>query len=252
MKNLKKIFLFLFVAILFIACGDGKKKDHSIPDVEPDTITFASKDGLTITADLYKIADENAPYIILFHQAFSSRGEYKTIAPRLNSLGFNCLAVDQRSGLYCKGIKNQTAAKARKLHFGRKYIHALPDLRASLFYVKDELKARKIIVWGSSYSSSLLFVLANEYPEDINGLLAFSPGEYFKDNDKKIMEYAASVKCPVFVTAEKKVKEQAKGIYDKVPSGNKVFLDVKKHGSRLLWDSKNAAWEEAVTYLKSI
>ena len=242
---MKKLFLLLFVVLLFIACGDGK-------NVEPDTITFTAKDGLTVTADLYKTANENAPYIILFHQAFFSRGEYKTIAPRLNSLGYNCLAVDQRSGLYCKGTINQTASKARKLRLDRKYIHALPDLRASFLYVRDELKARKIIIWGSSYSSSLAFVLASEYPNDINGLLAFSPGEYFKDNDKKIIDYATSVKCPVFVTAEKKIKEQAKGIYDKAQSGNKVFLDVKKHGSRLLWDPKTAVWEEAIKFIKSI
>ena len=217
-----------------------------------NTITFAGKDGLNITADLYKIDAENAPYIILFHQAFFSRGEYRTIAPRLNSLGFNCLAVDQRSGLYCKGVKNQTAANARKLHLDRKYMHALPDLRYSLFYVKDELKAKKVIVWGSSYSSSLIFILTGEYPEFVDGLLAFSPGEYFKKSDKKIMDYAASVKCPVFVTAEKKIKEQARGIYDKVPSGKNVFLEVKKHGSRLLWDFNDPVWEEAIKFIKSI
>ena len=149
----KKPFLLFFVAILFIACADEKKQGL---DVEPDTITFDAKDGLSVTADLYKTADESAPYIILFHQAYSSRGEYKTIAPRLNSLGFNCLAVDQRSGLYCKGVKNQTAAKAGKLGLDRKYIHALPDLRASLSYVRDEsaiFRTRPVILPRAVISS---------------------------------------------------------------------------------------------------
>ena len=41
-------------------------------------------------------------------------------------------------------------------------------------------------------------------------------------------------------------------IMEKVSSSNKVFLDVKKHGSRLLWDSNSTTWEEVITFLRSI
>jgi dienelactone hydrolase len=62
-----------------------------------DKVSFHAEDGLKITADLYLI-DFSEPFILLFHQAESSRGEYNDIAPRLNKLGYNCLAVDLRSG----------------------------------------------------------------------------------------------------------------------------------------------------------
>jgi len=63
------------------------------------TITFPSHEGVTITADLYITnEDKNIPFIVLFHQAGFSRGEYREIAPKLNKLGFNCMAIDQRSG----------------------------------------------------------------------------------------------------------------------------------------------------------
>jgi hypothetical protein len=41
---------------------------------------------------------KSQPYILLSHQAGSNRAEYAPIAPRLVKPGFNCLAIDQRSG----------------------------------------------------------------------------------------------------------------------------------------------------------
>ncbi|MGI9480277.1 MAG: hypothetical protein ACR2PI_26540, partial [Hyphomicrobiaceae bacterium] len=63
-----------------------------------ETATLAAADGLKVTADVYRAVDTpDATWIVLAHQAGSSRGEYRTIAPRLNKLGFNAIAIDQRS-----------------------------------------------------------------------------------------------------------------------------------------------------------
>ncbi|MGI9261835.1 MAG: hypothetical protein ACR2QR_07355, partial [Woeseiaceae bacterium] len=63
-----------------------------------ETATLAAADGLKVTADVYRAIDTpDATWIVLAHQAGSSRGEYRTIAPRLNKLGFNAIAIDQRS-----------------------------------------------------------------------------------------------------------------------------------------------------------
>src|SRR5437667_8940636 len=89
------VFLFAFTAKLFAQ----------------QTITFPSKDELTITADLYEI-DSTSPLILLCHQAGYSRGEYIETAKRLNKFGFNCLAIDQRSGKECNAVRNETARAA--------------------------------------------------------------------------------------------------------------------------------------------
>ena len=73
-------------------------------------VKFQSKDDITITADCYKV-DESSPYILLFHQAGSSRGEYKEIAGKLTNLGYNCLAVDLRSGNEVNNVVNETARR---------------------------------------------------------------------------------------------------------------------------------------------
>src|SRR5687768_9393059 len=83
------------------------------PAICSETITFPSKDGITITGDMYMIND-TMPYMLLCHQAGYSRGEYKETAKRFNKLGFNCLAIDQRSGNEVNGVKNMTAEAAKK------------------------------------------------------------------------------------------------------------------------------------------
>lgn len=241
MKNILIIVFSIFVMSIF---------------AQTETIKFPSEDGIEITADLYKI-DADAPWIILHHQAGFSRGEYLSIAPKLNKLGFNCIATDQRSGNEVNEVINQTHLAAEKQGKETKYVNAIPDLQATLQYVKSELKAQEIIIWGSSYSAALTFYMASQYPEDIKAVLAFSPGEYFEIGDKTIGSFAVQVKCPVFITSAKKEEEYWRVIYDAV-SGEKYFYLPQEegfHGSRALWPDKvghELVWKEVEAFLEKL
>ena len=103
-------------------------------------VTIPSKDSLPITADMYSV-DESKPYIILCHQAGYSRGEYKEIATKLNKLGYNCLAIDLRSGGEVNGIKNETAAAALKKKKPQGYLDAEQDIVAALDYLYEKFEA---------------------------------------------------------------------------------------------------------------
>ena len=76
--------------------------------VRVNTITLSSADGLEITADEYVVSD-TLPYILLFHEQESSRGEFQTIAQRLCKMNYNCLAVDLRNGGNNNNVSNETA-----------------------------------------------------------------------------------------------------------------------------------------------
>jgi hypothetical protein len=80
------------------------------------TVTFPSKDSLTVTADWYPV-DNDRPVVLLCHQNRFSRGEYRETALKLNKFGLNCLAIDQRIGDEVNGVRNETAAvaKAKKI-----------------------------------------------------------------------------------------------------------------------------------------
>ncbi len=218
------------------------------------TIQFMTNDKVMVTADLYAPNDVKAPFILLFHQATYSRGEFLEIAPKLNALGFNCMAVDLRSGENINGLVNQTWKFADSLGMQTRYIDAYTDMRAALSYVKRKYPGAKIILFGSSYSASLSIKLASDFPEGISGVVAFSPGEYFSKfgwSRDIIQTSAARVKCPVFITSSSDEKETWQKIYDAIPVQTKVAFvpqSAGKHGAKTLWN----AFPESAEYWQAL
>lgn len=207
-----------------------------------ETISFNSTDGLEITADKYFSNPETAPLIILFHQAGWSRGEYKEIAPKLNKMGFNCLAIDQRSGEAINDVENETYKRAVAKNLPTKYVDAEIDMVAAIKYAKKNFnKASQLIIWGSSYSAGLVLKIAGER-DDIDAVLAFSPGEYYKKMGKPadwIEQSSKTIEIPVFITSAKMEKKSWWDISKAIPSDQQAyFLPTKmgKHGSRALWE----------------
>jgi len=227
----------------------------SLPAME--TVTFPAADGLAVTADLYLAHDRGAPFIILFHQAGNSRGEYLDIAPRLNALGFNALAVDQRSGGAAKGVRNETAALARTQGKRGGYLDALPDMEAAIAWARSSGRAAgKLIIWGSSYSASLVLKLAGERPGACDAVLAFSPGEYFSGSDF-IAKSARGIVVPAFITSAPGEHGDWAGIFEAIPSAAKrSFLPERGvHGSSALWSSttgNQAYWKAVEAFLAEV
>lgn len=221
----------------------------------PDTITFFAKDSLEITADLYLIEDDKAPFIILYHQAGWSRGAYKEIAPKLNEMGFNCLATDQRSGGKINGVENETFAQAKAKGKKTNYIDALADMQAALDYVQTTYKPKKLLIWGSSYSSALAFVISAQNKGKIDGQLSFSPGEYFTKQGKSatyIQTHAKKVDIPVFISSAKNETQYWMHLFNSLPGKENLSFIPKtegQHGSRALWEKfeDHAAYWKAVT-----
>ena len=228
---------------------------------ESTVIEFKSADNLLITADTYfSHPTGTTPVIVLFHQAGSSRGEYNDIAPRLNQLGFNCIAVDLRSGEYSRAKDNETAIRASNEGLSTNYADALPDIIAALQYTRKQYKHDKIIAWGSSYSAALILKVAGDYPQLIDAVLAFSPGEYFSHIGKSktwIRESAKNIKVPTFITSSKEEADSWKLIYEAIPSKTKTgFIPATagRHGSRALWnkyDDSEAYWQAVSQFLNS-
>ncbi len=249
MKNYTILLLFL----LAMTFGFAQSSD----DFLGETITFKANDGITVTADLYMEHGNDAPFIILYHQAGYSRGEYREIAPKLNALGFNCMAVDQRSGGQVKQLINQTHKDAQAANKPTEYLDALPDIEAAYLYVKYSIKPKKIILWGSSYSAALMFYMGSEHHNNLSGILSFAPGEYFKVNGKDLKTYAAKITCPVFVTSAKSEYANWKPIYNNIKSDKSSFLPESegKHGSKALWKnnaSHMAYWSAVEKFLLKI
>ena len=221
--------------------------------VEPaKTITFPSRDGLTITADLYMVAD-SLPYMILCHQAGYSRGEYKETAERFCHLGFNCLALDARSGKEVNGVTNETAARALKEKKGTAYLDAEQDILSALDYAYEK-SGKKVILVGSSYSASLVLKIAAMNGK-VQAVMAFSPGEYF-GKLLNVQEAAAGMAVPVFATSSRTEAKAVEELLKKVPANLKTQFtptEEGRHGSSCLWEStpgNRDYWFAIVMFMK--
>jgi pimeloyl-ACP methyl ester carboxylesterase len=203
------------------------------------SVDFATSDGIRARADVYDSAPSSAAWVLLFHQAGWSRGEYREIAPKLEKAGYRVMAIDQRSGRGVNGVRNETHLRAAKKKLRTDYLAAYADLEAALRYARRELGASRVVVWGSSYSASLALRLAAEHPNDVTAVMSFSPGEYFQQQSAAYVQgFAKRVTQPLFVTSSKKERAQVEPIVEASPAEKKILFTPAsrgQHGSRALW-----------------
>lgn len=184
----------------------GQTRPDEAPSGEaatPKEVAFEAADGKTVYADLYTSRRGGRTVALLFHQAGSNAGEYEGLAPDLCEVGFDCLAVDQRSGGRMWDRDNRTVAKAGG---SSDYEAAYADLEGALKWAHSQGKYSRVVVAGSSYSASLAFRLSTEH-EGVHAILAFSPGEYI-GAPGTVERWAKAWRGPLFVSAS---PEEAEG-----------------------------------------
>jgi dienelactone hydrolase len=224
-----------------------------------EPVQFKTADGVTIYGAYYPAKGTMQPMILLFHQAGANRYEYAPIAPKLVAVGFSCLAIDQRWGGEMFGHENETVQKLGHAETAEGNIaHLRADLEAAFQWARQKDPGRTIILWGSSYSASLIFPLAAEHPQEVSAVLAFSPGEYFEQDPRMIRDAAAKVHGPVFITSENDPERlsDATRIFEAVDSNNKVHYNAQYavHGSATLREDRNpqgaaANWRAVMHFL---
>jgi len=248
-------------ALIASGCQAAPKAERECKDsacakaseaVQP--ILLTASDGVKVHGRLYEAAKPKA-LILLFHQAGSSKDEYAKIAPRLRDAGYSALAIDQRSGGGLYGT-NETA---KGLGRDADYLEARPDLQAALDWAQRQ--KLPIILWGSSYSSALIFPLAASDPDGIVGLLSISPGEYF-DDKHMIRAAAAKLKVPVFIASTDSPEEVSEAdpimaALPKNPASVRYIPQHGVHGSSMLIAKRNpegaeAGWGAVLTFLGGV
>lgn len=196
-------------------------------------VMFPSKDGLTMTADMYETKPED-PFIVLFHMARSSRGEYQEIAKRFNKLDLNCMAADLRSGREDKFIPNETNALAVRLGLDTKYLDAEQDMETAINNAYHIAK-KPVIVMGSSYSASLALKIAKGNPK-VKAVIAMSPGQYF-GNKLDMMEVCRGFDKPAYVACAAKERKFTEELVSGMDKSKTVFFAPAEggdHGSKSL------------------
>lgn len=222
---MKKHFPLIMIMLLFI---QGMRSQS--------TITFLSKDGVIITADLYFVSD-TLPYMILCHQAGYSRGEYKETGPKFTKFGYNCIALDARAGLEVNDVKNETAFGAKAKNKPLTFLDAEQDIISAIDYAYKKSN-KKVVLVGSSYSASLALKIGTTN-DKVKAVIAFSPGEYF-ENKLNLKEAVKNFDKPLFVASSKAEAPEVTALIKDIKSQKKQQCTPSgkgDHGSKALWKS---------------
>jgi dienelactone hydrolase len=217
-------------------------------------VKFPSKDGVTITADMYE-TNPDYPWIVLFHMAQSSRGEFQKIAVKLNKLELNCMAVDLRSGKEANFIVNETYVLAKNTGLGTEYLDAEIDMKAAIqkAYI---IAGKPVIIFGSSYSGSLAIKLGSEMSQ-VKAVVAFSPGEYF-GKKLDVVKTAAGLTKPTFIACGSDEKKYTDPIANAIRSNRKIYFAPAKggaHGAACLdkgTDGETEYWIQMINFIQSV
>lgn len=249
---MKKFITLLALIFIISSCKSDKNKivnntsakqdnidlinNKNTKEMTKETVTFPSLDGLTITADVYKV-DKNPITILLCHQAGFSRGEYKDTALLLNSYGYSVMAIDQRSGDGVNDVINETAKLAKSKNLETEYINGKQDIIAAIDYVYNANDNTQLLIVGSSYSATLA-MLIGENNDKVKAIAAFSPGEYYKEMN--IQTEIKDLDKPTFVTASLDETKDLSTLVSKMKTEKLTHYKPTEegiHGSRVLWES---------------
>lgn len=246
---MKKIVLLILAGtLLFTYCAFGGIINE---DTVPRKITFPSLDSIPVTANLYH-QNVKFPVIVLCHQAGFNKTEYVKIAETLFRKGYNCLAIDQRSGGNIIEWFNETMLAAVKMGKPVEYLDAEKDIIAAVDFAAKKYK-KKVILWGSSYSATLALHLAVDN-ENVEAVIAFSPGDYFAEKKLPLAEKLSGFSKPLFIASSKEEAAEITKILQGIPLNNKQihFVPESKgaHGSRALWktDENNEEYWDALNH----
>lgn len=215
-------------------------------------ITFSSIDSLTIYADIYQGESEQIG-LLLCHQAGYSRGAYKETGILMSKLGFNAMAIDQRSGETAHGIPNLTYKEAKENGLSTEYMDAKKDIEAAIDYTFELNNDQPIIIVGSSYSASLCLLIAITNPK-VKAAAAFSPGEYLEGISLK--DSLDSIQKPLFITSSKLEIAQTLQLISGIDSNFVTHFKPEVegiHGARALWketEGHKEYWNAFLKFLK--
>jgi pimeloyl-ACP methyl ester carboxylesterase len=116
-------------------------------------------------------------------------------------------------------------------------LDAEQDIIAAVDFAATKYK-KKVILWGSSYSATLALYLAADY-ENIEAVIAFSPGDYFAEQKHSLQEKLKGFQKPMFITSSKDEAIEVTRMLSNIHLNDTQvhFIPESKgtHGSRALW-----------------
>ena len=239
-----------FLVLSALVAGCSGKDAEELNMASFDGTTFTASDGTTVVARLVPATGNATGVILMFHQAGSNMHEYDPIALRVAEWGWDCLKVDLRSGGDMWDEANLTRSQFSK---DQSFSDAYLDMEAALEWAVGK-EYEKIVVWGSSYSASLVLKLAAENPS-VAGVVSCSPDEYrklypggtYSADGTLVADWNAQIEVTVFFTATfAEIEGGLRDIYEAAPKTEEREKDIMVghrlgvHGSSAFREDRNS------------
>lgn len=190
----------ILATVMLGACTLQGEPPTLAPGAANHELTTQAEDGVTVFGTSY-FADlsTDAPLIVLFHQGGSNgRAEYAPLIPWLNAEGYRAIAWDLRAGGDWHGGKNRTAI-AMLPKEAQTYCEAYADIEVALEESLTAAETETAIVWGSSFSATLVFQLAAAYPSKISHVISASPASGPPMGDCQPTQWLDQLQSPALV-----------------------------------------------------
>jgi len=246
----------LAIVLCLILTGLYACAQHNYSTLVED-VEIITEDNIKLYGDFARKNDTDE-IVLLFHQGGSNvRGEYKNILPRLFAEGYNVLATDLRSGGETYGFENRTTEHLEKEY---EYCQAQRDIQAVINYVNKK-GYKNIILWGSSFSGSLVIRAVEGNEQLMKGVVAFSPASGGPMAICRPDEMIKKTKVKLIVFRPKRELEiesvqQQFELLDKYGHDTHV-AENGIHGASMLdkervQESTNKEWERVLEFIESL
>lgn len=206
----------------------------------PTKVKFNTPDGRIVVGNLYEVGQEK-PIILLGHQAGTNKYEYADIAPKLNAMGYNALAIDLSGEGTFAGHNNETLDKGSDVGNDRQIIQKRTgqELNTAVDYLHEKYK-RNVIVWGSSLSANFAILVAAKN-KHTKAAISFS------GLANQLANVLPQIEKPLFLTGSKEEAPRLQQLLSENASQSNIVVFIPKskggHGSRVLWNGQPYAEE---------
>jgi len=226
----------MFITALFVLMNSSMMAQRS-------DVTMFSADSLEISALDFFLHD-SLPYLVLLHEQGSSKGEFIPFIERFQKMDLNCLAVDLRNGGDSRYFSNETAKNMRQGGFRNTYSDVESDILAAIDYALGKTN-NELILLGAGANGSLGMKIAREHA-DVDGVIAMSPGEYFRPM-LSIEDTISGLEKPLLITCSAMEYPYMEVLVSGVPDEYKTIFkpeqDEGRHGTSALMPDYPASAE---------
>lgn len=221
----------------------------------PQKINIKTSDNVNVVGNFYPPAAPDVsmlPGVILLHMMPATKESWRGLAQKLNSAGFQCLAIDLRghgeSEAGPEGYKKFTDIQHQK---SRKDAESAVD-----FFLSKGLPLEKIVLIGASIGANLSFEFQTQHPE-VKATVLLSPGLNYKGIETESLAKKIKIDQSVFLSAggenDEYSSETVQKLFEILKSKNKEIkiFENAGHGTTIL-QAEPKLIEDIINWLKNI